>query len=64
MYLQGKWHGLGVRPEFENDHPVDGLDASLLNLVLDPMLDMKNCHERAYRIDLGGMPRPGRTRAS
>lgn len=43
MYLQGKWYGLGVRPEFENDHPVDGLDASLLqNLVLDPMLDIKD----------------------
>ena len=43
MYLQGKWYGLGVRSEFENDHPVDGLDASLLqNLVLDPMLDIKD----------------------
>ncbi|MDO4442676.1 MAG: DUF1015 family protein [Slackia sp.] len=39
LYMQGKWYGLGVRPEFENDHPVDGLDASLLqNLVLDPLL--------------------------
>lgn len=39
LYMQGKWYGLGVRPEFENDHPVDGLDASLLqNLVLKPLL--------------------------
>lgn len=39
MYLQGRWYGLGVRPEFESDHPVDGLDASLLqNLVLSPLL--------------------------
>lgn len=39
LYVQGFWYGLGVRPEFENGHPVDGLDASLLqNLVLKPLL--------------------------
>ncbi|MDO5042246.1 MAG: DUF1015 family protein [Slackia sp.] len=39
LYMQGTWYGLGVRAEFENDHPVDGLDASLLqNLVLGPLL--------------------------
>lgn len=43
MYMQGTWYGLGVREEFENDHPVDGLDASLLqNLVLEPLLDIKD----------------------
>lgn len=39
LFMQGTWYGLGVRPEFENDHPVDGLDAALLqNLVLGPVL--------------------------
>lgn len=41
LYMQGVWYGLGVRPENESDHPVDGLDASLLqNLVLGPLLDI------------------------
>lgn len=41
LYMQGVWYGLGVRPENESDHPVDSLDASLLqNLVLGPLLDI------------------------
>ena len=43
LYMQGTWYGLGVHAEFENDHPVDGLDASLLqNLVLGPLLGIDN----------------------
>lgn len=43
MYLQGRWYGLGIRPEFESDDPVDGLDASLLqNHVLSPILGIED----------------------
>ncbi len=39
MYLQGKWYGLGVLPEFESDDVVDGLDVSILqNRLLSPVL--------------------------
>ncbi len=39
MYLQGKWYGLGVLPEFESDDAVAGLDVSILqNRLLGPVL--------------------------
>lgn len=30
MYLDREWYGLGVKPEFENSDPVEGLDVSIL----------------------------------
>ena len=39
MYLDRKWYGLGVKPEFESSDPVDGLDVSILQeKVLAPIL--------------------------
>lgn len=39
MYLDREWYGIGVRPEFENDDPVEGLDVSILQeKVLSPIL--------------------------
>lgn len=43
MYLQGMWYGLGAREELMVDHPVDGLDASILqNHVLNPILGIED----------------------
>lgn len=43
MYLQGKWYGLGVLPEFESDDPVAGLDVSILQeRVLGPILGIED----------------------
>lgn len=39
MYLDREWYGLGVKPEFENSDPVEGLDVSILQeKVLAPIL--------------------------
>lgn len=39
MYLDREWYGLGVKPEFESNDPVDGLDVSILQeKVLAPIL--------------------------
>lgn len=39
MYLDRKWYGLGVKPEFESSDPVEGLDVSILQeKVLAPIL--------------------------
>lgn len=43
MYLQGKWYGLAARECAMSDDPVDGLDASILQLhVLDPILGIED----------------------
>lgn len=39
MYFDREWYGLGVKPEFESNDPVDGLDVSILQeKVLAPIL--------------------------
>ena len=39
MYLDREWYGLGVKPEFESNDPVEGLDVSILQeKVLAPIL--------------------------
>ncbi len=39
MYLKSGWYRLRVKQEFENDHPVDGLDVSVLQKeLLAPVL--------------------------
>ncbi|MCD8069680.1 MAG: DUF1015 domain-containing protein, partial [Lachnospiraceae bacterium] len=41
MYLKSDWYRLRVKPEFENAHPVDGLDVSVLQKeLLAPVLDI------------------------
>ncbi|MCD8130345.1 MAG: DUF1015 family protein [Lachnospiraceae bacterium] len=41
MYLKSGWYRLRVKPEFENAHPVDGLDVSVLQKeLLAPVLDI------------------------
>ena len=43
MFVGGRWFGLALRPEFETDHPVRGLDvAALQRLVLGPILGVKD----------------------
>ncbi len=49
MYLEGTWYKLTIKEEFKNDHPVDGLDVSLLQEhllapvlgILDPRIDKR-----------------------
>lgn len=56
MYLGNQWYILTVRPEFENDDPVEGLDVSILQReVLAPLLAIAD-PKRDKRIDfIGGI---------
>ena len=39
MYLEGEWYGLKIRPEYESEDPVAGLDVSILqDQLLGPVL--------------------------
>lgn len=39
MYLDGRWYELTAKPEIRSEHPVDGLDVSVLqNHILAPIL--------------------------
>ncbi len=39
MYLDAKWYKLTIRPEYTKEHPVEGLDVSVLqNEILAPIL--------------------------
>lgn len=43
MYFDREWYGLGVKPEFESNDPVDGLDVSILQeKVLAPILGISD----------------------
>lgn len=56
MYLQGRWYGLGIRPELESADPVEGLDASLLqNHVLGPILGIDDPRTNARVEFVGGI---------
>lgn len=56
MYLQGRWYGLGIRPELESADPVEGLDASLLqNHVLGPILGIDDPRTNARIEFVGGI---------
>lgn len=56
MYLQGTWYGLGVRPEFENDDPVAGLDVAILqDRVLGPVLGIEDPRRDARIEFVGGI---------
>lgn len=56
MYLKGEWYKLTVKPAFISDHPVKGLDVSLLQEhVLTPLFDIKDIRTDK-RIDfIGGI---------
>ena len=39
LYLDGRWHLLRIRPEYQSDDPVAGLDVSILqDRILGPIL--------------------------
>lgn len=43
MYLKGDWYKLTIKPAFISNHPVKGLDVSLLqDHVLTPLFDIKD----------------------
>ncbi len=56
MYLKGEWYKLTVKPAFISDHPVKGIDVSLLQEhVLTPLFDIKDIRTDK-RIDfIGGI---------
>lgn len=56
MYLKGKWYKLTIKPAFISEHPVKGLDVSLLQEhVLSPLFDIKDIRTDK-RIDfIGGI---------
>ncbi len=55
MYLEGKWYSLTAKPGTYNDNdPIGVLDVTILsNLVLDPILDIKDLRT-SKRIDFVG----------
>lgn len=55
MYLDGKWYSLTAKPGTYNDNdPIGVLDVTILsNLVLDPILDIKDLRT-SKRIDFVG----------
>ena len=54
MYMDGMWYGLEIKEELLSDHPVDGLDVSLLqNHVLAPVLGIDD-PRTSDRIDFVG----------
>ncbi len=54
MYLKSGWYKLTVKPEFQNAHPVDGLDVSVLQKeLLAPVLGI-NDPRTDSRIDFVG----------
>ena len=56
MFLGDKWYALEIKPEYKNDHPVDGLDVSVLqNELLAPVLGIDDPRTDS-RIDfIGGI---------
>ncbi|MEG2440212.1 MAG: DUF1015 domain-containing protein [Acetivibrio sp.] len=54
MYLSKNWYELTAKPEIRKNHPVDGLDAAILqNEVLAPILEIKD-PKTDKRIDFVG----------
>ncbi|HRX32194.1 MAG: DUF1015 domain-containing protein [Bacteroidales bacterium] len=55
MYLEGKWYSLTAKPgTFDDSDPIGVLDVTILsNLVLDPILDIKDLRT-SKRIDFVG----------
>jgi len=54
MYLEGIWYKLTAKEEIVSNHPVEGLDASILqNYLLDPILNIKDIRTDK-RIDFVG----------
>ncbi len=54
MYLKSGWYKLSVKPEYQNTHPVDGLDVSVLQKeLLAPVLGI-NDPRTDSRIDFVG----------
>lgn len=56
MFLGDRWYALTIKPEYKNDHPVDGLDVSVLqNELLAPVLGIADPRTDS-RIDfIGGI---------
>ncbi len=54
MYLFGEWYRLSVKKEYTSEHPIDGLDVSILqNNVLGPILGIED-PKTDKRIDFVG----------
>lgn len=54
MYLGNQWYKLTVRREFKSEHPVDGLDVSILQReVLAPVLNIQD-PKTDHRVDFVG----------
>lgn len=56
MYLGNQWYALQIRPEFEKDDPIHGLDVSILqNEVLAPVLGISDPKTDARIGFIGGI---------
>lgn len=54
LYLENQWHLLTLKPQYENDDPVEGLDVSILQKqILDPVLGIRD-PKTDKRIDFVG----------
>jgi len=59
MYLQQRWYGLTVKPEYITDDAVESLDVSLLqNLILAPLLGIMNPRTDERIVFAGGVRGP------
>ncbi|MGI6000034.1 MAG: DUF1015 domain-containing protein [Candidatus Merdisoma sp.] len=54
LYLESQWYLLALKPQYENDDPVEGLDVSILQKqILDPVLGIRD-PKTDKRIDFVG----------
>ncbi len=54
LYLENQWYLLALKPQYENDDPVEGLDVSILQKqILDPVLGIRD-PKTDKRIDFVG----------
>ncbi len=54
MYLEDQWYRLMLHDQFQNSHPVEGLDVSILqNMILSPVLNIED-PKTDQRIDFVG----------
>ena len=54
LYLENQWYLLALKPQYENDDPVEGLDVSILQKqILDPVLGIRD-PKTNKRIDFVG----------